>query len=716
MKNAILLLTMSFTLFSWSSCQQKTIATKLSSDKMPNMIGLASPILITDGQTVIHLEDYFDDVTKIKDIELESRSGEQSLTRNGNLLSVSKTMLKNDVLANLEFEMTDGKEYDILLKKWEKDVITDSNAKNAMLISQKIENNSVFYSFNDPNSQFFVFWQNKVIDYDKTNKTLNFKIPEEAKKLKRTFIRIYSANSNGFGNDVLLPLEYGIPVTDYKKLDRTDKETQIMYFALVDRFSNGNTTNDAPINDKRLMEKTNWQGGDLAGIQKIIASGYLKNMNINALWVSPITQNPPDAWQEYPEPKRFYSGYHGYWPISSSKIDTHFGTDNEMRDMVKTAHDNEINILLDYVCHHVHENHPIYQYHKDWVTPLNLPDGRKNLRIWDEQRLTTWFDTFLPTLDLSKTDAIEMQADSTLYWLKKFDLDGYRHDATKHIPLEFWRRLTQKIKREVIGKTGKNIYQIGETYGSNDLIQSYIGTGMLDSQFDFNLYFDSREAFAKQNTSFKNLQKSLQNTFHYYGAHHTMGNITGNHDMTRFISLASGAVKFDEDDRLAGFERDVQVKDPIGYRRLQMLTAFNMTIPGVPVIYYGDEIGMAGANDPDNRRMMKFNNLNSYEAATKLIAEKTSKIRRENMSLNYGNFEILEATDDVLVILRTYFGNATLSVFNKSVTAKTINIELPERLNTQNWTVHFGAKLTENNKKMSVEIAPVSFEMMTKND
>jgi len=69
-----------------------------------------------------------------------------------------------------------------------------------------------------------------------------------------------------------------------------------------------------------------------------------------------------------------------------------------------------------------------------------------NTQLWDEQRLTTWFDTFMPTLDFSQQIVIDTMTDSALYWVKEFDLDGFRHDATKHIQLEFWRTLTRKVK------------------------------------------------------------------------------------------------------------------------------------------------------------------------------------------------------------------------------------------------------------------------------
>ncbi len=571
----------------------------------------------------------------------------------------------------------------------------------------------IYIRYENKPTQIIVLWNNYRLEVKNLDgpSYFKFEVPMTAQGIERSFVRAWAYNDEGISNDILIPLYQGRVLINPERLNRFDKEAQIMYFTLIDRFNNGNKENDEPVDDDRLTEKTNYQGGDIAGITQKIKDGYLKKMNINAIWLSPITQNPLRAYQEFPEPRRWYSGYHGYWPVESAKVDHRFGTEEELKELIKAAHENDINILLDFVCNHVHEDHPIYKNRPDWATTLDLPNGQKNIRIWDEQRLTTWFDTFLPTLDLENDEVVEVQSDSAMFWITEYGIDGYRHDATKHIPQKFWRKLTRKLKENVM--VNRPLYQIGETYGSRELIQSYIGSGMLDAQFDFNLYFDAREVLARPETSFETLLASMKETFNYYGYHSSMGYISGNHDAPRFISLAGGDLKFGENDREAGFNRDIGVGDPVGYKRLQMMHAFNMAIPGVPVIFYGDEIGLPGAGDPDNRRMMKFEGLEGDEATTKENVEKLTELRRNRLSLTYGDTEILHVDEGSLVIFRNYFREGTLIAFNKTNEEKNITVEVSGRFANSELSTHFGNSITKEENMITLKLQPVSFEYIT---
>jgi len=380
--------------------------------------------------------------------------------------------------------------------------------------------------------------------------------------------------------------------------------------------------------------------------------------------------------------------------------------------LVKAAHDKGISILLDYVCNHVHEEHPIIKNNPDYASAFELEGGRKNLRLWDEQRLTTWFDEFLPSLDLENPEVVDLQVDSTMYWIQKFGFDGFRHDATKHIPQAFWRQLTRRLKMERMMQ-GESVYQIGETYGSRDLVKSYISSGMLDSQFDFNMYFDSRSAFAYQGPSFDGVVDALEQSLSYYGHHNTMGYMTGNHDQARFISYAGGALSMDEDPRAAGFERAVGVGNVIGYKKLQMITAFYLSIPGVTTIFYGDEIWMTGAKEPDNRDLMRFENLSDMEKETKEICAKMANFRRTSMSLIYGDTRLVSSGPSHIVLERNYFDEVSYCIFNKGLSSETFELDISAQADLD-FRVLMGtnASIDREGDKLVVEVAPWSFEIV----
>jgi len=580
------------------------------------------------------------------------------------------------------------------------------------LVAESINGNVLNIKAINSVDKVIVLWQNYLLNEEFIAidaQDIKLTIPSNAESFKRSYIRVWAFNEYGESNDLLIPLEGNKPVVSTSQLTRADKNSQIMYFLMVDRFNNGNSNNDKKVDDPEILPEANYYGGDLAGVTQKIKDGYFTALGINTIWLSPITQNPLGAWGLYPEPRTKFSGYHGYWPISSSKVDFRFGTSDELKELIAEAHSRNMNVILDYVANHVHKEHPLYIEHPDWATSLYLPDGSLNTERWDEYRLTTWFDVFLPTLDLERPEVYGPMTDSALYWLTEFGLDGFRHDATKHIHENFWRRLTQKVKQNV---PDRSVYQIGETYGSKELIASYIGSGMLDSQFDFNIYDASVAAFARPDIAFTQLNNSLHETFDYYGWNNLMGYISGNQDRARFISYAGGAVRFDEDAKKAGWTREIGVGDSVAYSKLCMLNAFNMTIPGVPTIYYGDEFGSPGGNDPDNRKMMKFDGFNSKEQFTLETVKRLVNIRRENMALNYGNFIVLMADKDVYAYVRTYLNNSVIVVFNKSTEEKEITLQLPSFIGEKIFSAEFSSEFSLENSAITVKVKPNFFEIL----
>ena len=554
------------------------------------------------------------------------------------------------------------------------------------LVSLGYEDNKLRVGFCDSvaNPSFEAYCQNALIDHDlwQANEDGSWTLDLETISHQpsafsgRTYLRVFAEDDKYLFNDLLLPMQDGKIITDASQLDRHDQQAQVLYSLLVDRFYNGNKDNDWKMNSPEVLDIVDYQGGDLAGITQKISEGYFDKLGVNTLWISPITQNPFDAWGLYPfkngnkyDPTKEYtkfSGYHGYWPIYATQLETRFGTPEELRTLLDSAHAHGINVVLDYVAKHMHINSPTLQAHPDWHTDSILPDGRRNFELWDEARLTTWFDKHIPTLDLERTEVCEAMTDSALYWLENYELDGFRHDACKHIPEGYWRMLGQKIATRW---PGRPIWMIGETYGSPELIGSYVKTGMLNAQFDFNIYFTTREALC----GFKGLDEVLHNeltSLRTYGAHHTMGNISGNHDQIRFASIAGGAIDIYCQGKEEGWTREIGIGDTaVAYKRALLLEVLNMTLPGVPCIYQGDEYAEVGGNDPDNRHMMRFETLNPEERKMRNEVAELIHMRRNSMPLLYGDFIPLTDTPDEISYQRVYLGQkVTVTINRKDLT------------------------------------------------
>ena len=445
---------------------------------------------------------------------------------------------------------------------------------------------------------------------------------------------------------------------------------------MVDRFRDGDSSNNKPIHDPKLHELANFMGGDFAGIQQKLDEGYFKDLGVNTLWISPIQKQPDSSWVEWVPPNRTFSGYHGYWPIEPRKIDPRFGKSEEFHSIVKAAHQTGTKVILDFVSNHVHQDHPYLRDHKNWFGTVNLPDGRLNIRQWDgDTRLTTWFDEFIPSFDFpSAPVAINQVVEDAMWWMGEYDLDGFRQDAVKHVPHSFWKSLTRSAK---IRFPEKNIYQIGETFGSDELIGSYVNPAELDAQFNFSIYFNSRGVFSSDQPNFSDIEDVIAENRSTFGPIHLMGNITSSHDQLRFSGYADGQIQFSDNGTARSFDDPVgKIRQLSTYSKMANFHAFNISQPGIPIIYYGEEIALMGEGDPGNRRMMRFN-ISDNEMELKKTFSLLNGLRTEYSSLALGDQMILYNEGPVLVLLKKYFNEMILVAFNNSQDSKTIEIEFP---------------------------------------
>lgn len=526
----------------------------------------------------------------------------------------------------------------------------------------------------------------------------------------RHLLRFVATFDNQPGNVLTVWLKDGAVLPAQEQVLWNDA---IIYSLMPDRFYNGDKKNDRPLQHPDLARQANFNGGDLAGIGQKLEEGYFDSLGVNTLWIFPVNKTTNKAYREWPPPHHYFSGYHGYWPVSATKVEPRFGSLQEFKNIVGLAHQRKMRVLLDFVSNHVHQEHPFFKDHRDWFGQVDLPNGEKNIRRWDEYRLTTWFDTFLPSFDyLSSNQAVEAMTDNAVWWLEQTSIDGFRHDATKHVPYKFWKRLTRKIKTEVSPGRSLSVYQIGETFGGNQLIKSYINPAMLDAQFNFNQFFTARRVFVETGGNFKDLSSAVDEALEVYGYSHLMGNLMDSHDQVRMMAFLDGDLTLSDD----GAERawrnpPLQVEHPETYDKELLFLAYLFTVPGIPVLYYGDEIGMTGAADPDNRRMMRFGGqLTKLEKRQLERVKKLIHLRKKHAALRRGDYKSIYSEGDSWLYTRGDVSERLLIALNKSAQPQRITCKRPEFIRPGGWhSVSGTGDLFFSKDSLKIELAPFGY-------
>lgn len=463
--------------------------------------------------------------------------------------------------------------------------------------------------------------------------------------------------------------------------ESTDWRDTTMYFVMTDRFVNGDPSNDRPVGGGITNPLADYLGGDFAGLRQKIEAGYFDALGVNALWLSWPIENTDGAFDG---PYDTYDGcnftgttttrfsaYHGYWPSSGTEIESRFGTREELYAAIDAAHARGIRILLDFTANHVHEDSPYYADHPEW---FNLPAQMCRDGLWDgDLKEECWFDTFLPDWNFDVPGARRRVLDDAVEVAKDLGADGFRVDALKHMEDSFVTELRDRVEAELEG-TDVMFYMVGETFtGDAGAIAYYVGPDMLHGQFDFPSNMAVRQGLATDEIGLGAMHQWVRDTKAAYGVDSPlMSTFAGNHDIARFVSKASGDLpcgiwQTRADSARAHSSPPPQPSAARPYARLRLALAYVYSVPGIPLLYYGDEVGLAGAGDPDNRRMLPEDGaLDPQMRATREFVQRLGRLRADTPVLRTGDWTgALFADGDVLVFARTSPDQTALVVLNR---------------------------------------------------
>ncbi len=494
-------------------------------------------------------------------------------------------------------------------------------------------------------------------------------------------------------------------------LEEFDWRDAVMYFAMVDRFSDSDGRADAVSGvtdgDARTGPSGQYEGGDLPGATSRL--GYLSDLGVTAVWLSAPYDNRDLAGAAIDpgSDPHTYSGYHGYWPSPPNVdysdpfmpsprpvVESRIGGAAALRTFVDTAHTTmgadgqPLRVLFDYVMNHVDIESGLYRAHNDWFARR---DGRIPLcgpeNLWDDPYWGTRcaFTDYLPAFDFENPAARAWSVNDALWWAREYDLDGYRLDAIKHVPLSWLMDLRARLNTEFTSPVGGRFYLVGETfaYDDRDLLRRFVDPDtMLDGQFDFPMKARLCEAVFRPDGDLAGYASWMDGNDTFYGAGSIMTTWIGNHDIPRAIHFASGEITSCREGSNPGNGwdwRPSQPTDAAPYERLGVAFAIMFTNPGIPLIYYGDEIGLAGGGDPDNRRMMPWSDseLNAHQIALRSRVRALARLRATNRALSRGRRRTISADRDTWVYAMGGCGDAAGDVtvaINRSDAARDVTI------------------------------------------
>jgi alpha-amylase len=443
----------------------------------------------------------------------------------------------------------------------------------------------------------------------------------------------------------------------------------VVYMILIDRFHRGSLS--------RCKAEPPFHGGDLAGVLEKL--DYLQGLGVTALWLSPVYKNQRD-------------GYHGYWPVDFFSVDPRFGSMEEFAGLVRECHRRGLKVLLDMVFNHTGYDHPMPRdpRTRDWF------HKGKEMRWIDQRSMEQCSLHGLPDFAHEKPEVARFLVDMALWWLEKTGVDGFRLDAVKHVPIAFWKRLSDELHR----RAGPEFLLLGEVFrGVPGYIARYQREGGVDAVFDVpfadtvrstlsrdcempgpgllerlaelrreykTMLFNEilRKLFARRPTDMRWFHNLLHGE-EAYARPEFLAPFIDNHDLSRFASEA---------------------KDPA--QRLRMALTLLLTWRGIPVLTYGTECGMQGRTDGSNRAPMPFGeDPDLTEFTRRLIA-----LRRSMPALTRGTLVQAHADREVFAFLRQAGDSKVLTVLNNSGSAQHRDLELPSGAGFGPWKDAFSGE------------------------
>ncbi len=426
----------------------------------------------------------------------------------------------------------------------------------------------------------------------------------------------------------------------------------IIYFVLVDRFADGDAANNQHV---QRDNPGGYHGGDLKGLAEQIDE--IADLGATAIWINPVQRQIPDPTFASGPPETGtqagfeHWGFHGYWMDDFNAIEPHFGSEADLKALVDAAHARGIKVLLDVVYNHAgygarYEVDPEY---RGWIRSKPVDCGADPL---------TCQVGGLPDFDTDREDVREYLFEANLGLAERTGIDGFRLDTVKHIDHGFWQEHRARTRQRL----GDDFFLLAEVWGgSAQVMDDYFANDEMDAGFDFTFRGSCRgwtEGKGRTVAFNAYLDRRHRVRSGYHLAHYL-----SSHDEPMFLYEM-------------GADKD----------RLRMCVALQMTSLGIPVIYYGEEVGREGSVWPTNRKNMPWGSQPvapgagvARDEALRDFYQRLIQARRDNPALRTGAYRSLHTDGDLLVFAREdeATGSAALVAVNRGEEAAAAAVELP---------------------------------------
>lgn len=450
----------------------------------------------------------------------------------------------------------------------------------------------------------------------------------------------------------------------------------VWYQIFPERFANGDLTNDPegalPWASEPPSPK-NFFGGDFKGIIEHI--DYLVDLGITGIYFTPIF--------------KAYSN-HKYDTIDYMEIDPQFGDKETFKELVKTCHKNGIKVMLDAVFNHSGYHFPPFQdvlkngeksKYASWFHTKEFPLKGGELPNYS----TFAFEQTMPKLNTQNEEVKQYLLEVGRYWVREFDIDGWRLDVANEIDHQFWRDFRHAVK-----EVKPELYILGEIWHDS---MPWLRGDQFDAVMNYPFLTNVLNFFAKDQISKQQFIENMTSVIQMYpsNVNEAAFNLVGSHDTPRILT---------------------ECKDSTD--RMKLIYTFMMTFIGTPCIYYGDEIGLSGVMDPGCRECMPWEE-EKWNSEMRQHIQTLIKLRKEEKLLaNSGTFSFLANSDEEVCIAYSKKDEKKAIIVILNPTSKEATHSLPFHLKGRKLTdLLNNSEFAAESDQLSVTIAPFGFEIIS---